>query len=83
MRKILNFGHTVGHAIETLSFDTHTPLLHGEAVIYGILAESKISNLRGLISDKQMELIEQKLHELGYDLQISGYKYKEIYKNLK
>ena len=34
-RKKLNFGHTLGHAIETQSFDTANPLSHGEAVIIG------------------------------------------------
>ncbi len=34
-RKKLNFGHTLGHAIETQSFDTASPLSHGEAVIIG------------------------------------------------
>lgn len=40
VRKILNFGHTVGHAIEAYSL-THDadPLLHGEAVAFGMIAE--------------------------------------------
>ncbi len=43
-RKILNFGHTVGHAIESFSL-THDsdPLLHGEAIILGMIAELKLS----------------------------------------
>jgi len=34
-RKKLNFGHTLGHAVETYSFNTENPLSHGEAVIIG------------------------------------------------
>ncbi|PJC82535.1 3-dehydroquinate synthase, partial [Candidatus Roizmanbacteria bacterium CG_4_8_14_3_um_filter_35_14] len=37
LRKVLNFGHTIGHAIESLSWKTDSPLLHGEAVAIGIV----------------------------------------------
>jgi len=40
LRKILNFGHTVGHAIESLS---HFRLLHGEAISIGMVTEAKLS----------------------------------------
>jgi len=39
LRKSLNFGHTIGHAIESLSMKKGTPLLHGYAVAQGIIAE--------------------------------------------
>ncbi len=44
IRKALNFGHTIGHAIETYSqkHDTN-PLLHGEAIAIGMICESFIS----------------------------------------
>jgi len=43
-RKVLNFGHTVGHAFETYSlYYDDEPLLHGEAVAIGIICESYIS----------------------------------------
>jgi 3-dehydroquinate synthase len=43
IRKSLNFGHTIGHAIESSSFQTTEPLLHGEAVAYGMVAEAYLS----------------------------------------
>lgn len=43
-RKILNFGHTVGHAIETAFFKTTRPLLHGEAVAIGMICETYLSH---------------------------------------
>jgi len=38
IRKILNFGHTIGHAIESHCLTTDLPLLHGEAVAMGMCA---------------------------------------------
>ena len=43
-RKLLNFGHTVGHAIETYSMENQSNgLLHGEAVAIGIICEAFLS----------------------------------------
>lgn len=44
LRKILNFGHTIGHAIETHSIDhDEKPLLHGEAIAIGMICEAFLS----------------------------------------
>jgi 3-dehydroquinate synthase len=44
LRKVLNFGHTIGHAIESYSQKNDPdPLLHGEAIAIGIVCESFIS----------------------------------------
>ncbi len=44
LRKILNFGHTLGHAFESFSLEHHDlPLLHGEAIALGIMAEADLS----------------------------------------
>lgn len=45
LRKILNFGHTAGHAFESLSFETGADLTHGEAVAHGMLVELILSHL--------------------------------------
>lgn len=43
-RKVLNYGHTVGHAIETFSLQNdNEPLIHGEAIAIGLICESYIS----------------------------------------
>lgn len=42
-RKALNFGHSIGHAIESLSLHSASPLLHGEAIILGMMAEVLLS----------------------------------------
>lgn len=43
IRKALNFGHTIGHAIESWSLTTDKPLLHGYAVAYGMIGELYLS----------------------------------------
>lgn len=44
IRKALNFGHTVGHAFESLSFKKNQPLLHGHAVAIGLVCELFLSH---------------------------------------
>lgn len=43
LRKILNFGHTIGHAVESYFLNTPTQLLHGEAIAIGMLTEAYLS----------------------------------------
>ena len=57
LRKILNFGHTLGHAIETHFLGTSAILLHGEAIAAGIILESYLSSSFGELSAKALEEI--------------------------
>lgn len=41
-RKLVNFGHTIGHAIESLSHKRDDHLLHGEAIAIGMVAEARL-----------------------------------------
>ena len=43
IRKALNFGHTIGHAFESYAMKTGRPILHGHAVVYGMIAELYLS----------------------------------------
>lgn len=52
-RKILNFGHTIGHSLEILLLDSKKEILHGEAIIIGMIIESHISFQKKLISKKE------------------------------
>lgn len=53
MRKLLNFGHTLGHVIETYSLSDKglNPLLHGEAVAVGMILEAYLSFKKGLLTE--------------------------------
>jgi 3-dehydroquinate synthase len=77
-RKILNFGHTIGHAIEALSWNTATPLRHGEAVHLGMLVETKISNLSGILSDREAKVIEETLQQTGLPTKVKSIIVNEI-----
>ncbi len=58
LRKMLNFGHTIGHAIETYSLkNDKTPLKHGEAVVIGIICEAYLSKAILDLSNKELKQI--------------------------
>ncbi|HTE30085.1 MAG TPA: 3-dehydroquinate synthase [Chryseolinea sp.] len=50
LRKILNAGHTIGHAVESHLLNSGKRVLHGEAIAAGLIAESFIANKKGLLS---------------------------------
>jgi 3-dehydroquinate synthase len=59
-RKSLNYGHTIGHAIESycMASQDHDDLLHGEAVAAGMMIESYLSNLHAGLSNVDLQQIE-------------------------
>lgn len=69
-RKLLNFGHTIGHALESASLETNNPLLHGEAVGLGMIAEAQISQSYGLCDEKVLDDIKQSLEHAGLPTEI-------------
>jgi 3-dehydroquinate synthase len=46
----LNFGHTIGHAVESVLLASEIDILHGEAIVIGMICESKISFDRKIIT---------------------------------
>lgn len=69
LRKILNFGHTIGHALESYYFNTATPLSHGHAVALGLLLESKLSVEQATLTKQEFLSIETRIKSI-YALQI-------------
>ena len=58
LRKILNFGHTIGHALESLSIGHEArAILHGDAVALGMIAETRLSQLKAGLSETDAEII--------------------------
>jgi 3-dehydroquinate synthase len=73
IRKALNFGHTLGHAVESyfLENEEKTTLLHGEAIAVGIILESFISREKKLISEDDYFQIKNTLKSLFGTVEIS------------
>lgn len=57
VRKTLNFGHTIGHAVESLYLQTGNLIPHGEAVALGMICETYLAFLENLISSEVAEKI--------------------------
>ena len=67
LRKALNFGHTIGHAIEGIALDTDTPLLHGEAIAIGMICEAFLSHhLLGLPKQQLTQISQFVLQTYGH-----------------
>ncbi len=70
-RKILNFGHTIGHAVESCFLKANTPLLHGEAVAIGMICEAYLSMKIMGLSTKDLEVISKSISETFQKVDIS------------
>jgi 3-dehydroquinate synthase len=63
LRRILNFGHTIGHAIEAET--AYLRLLHGEAVGWGMLAATRLAELTGTLQSKEADRIARAICSYG------------------
>jgi 3-dehydroquinate synthase len=63
LRRVLNFGHTVGHALETATGYRH--FLHGEAVAWGMVAAANIAAAVGMLDQSSAQRIIEAVHGLG------------------
>ncbi|PKL46295.1 MAG: 3-dehydroquinate synthase [Planctomycetes bacterium HGW-Planctomycetes-1] len=66
-RRILNYGHTIGHAVESAS---NYKILHGQAVAIGIIAANIIEQKRGLADEKRLEELKNLFAKLDISLKI-------------
>lgn len=80
LRKSLNFGHTIGHAIEKTA---DYKLKHGEAVALGILAETRISQELGLINQIGAEKIYDLIKKAGFKSSIDKKHISSIMENTR
>lgn len=79
IRKTLNFGHTIGHAIESLCLEDGKPILHGEAVALGMICETHLAYLENLIDEKTSELVIHHIQRYFSFLDISSYDDSKIF----
>lgn len=85
IRKTLNFGHTLGHAIESyyLSHPKKEKLLHGEAIAIGMIQALYISNKISNFPDKSLKEITKKILELFPKVKITNKDFEKIIDLLK
>lgn len=67
LRKILNFGHTIGHAVENLS---DYGITHGEAISIGMVAEGKLAAEMGLWSGEELPRLENLIKQAGLPTEV-------------
>lgn len=79
LRAILNFGHTFGHAVETLS---DFSMLHGECVGIGMLSGLYFSAKRGLVGENEVRKCEELLKFFELPVRIKDYSVAEIHKQM-
>jgi 3-dehydroquinate synthase len=63
LRRILNYGHTVGHALEAVT--KYRRFRHGEAIAYGMLAAADLAVARGALADRERRALAQLIALLG------------------
>lgn len=80
LRKIVNFGHTMGHAIETLT--GYKRYSHGEAISIGMVVESRIANRLGYFSAKDMTRITALFDKFGISTKLPKINADKIIKEL-
>ena len=79
-RKILNFGHTIGHALESQSLKNNRDLFHGEAIAIGMAVETLLSKSRGFLSEVECIQILDKL-EAAFTLEkIDRFEFSDLLK---
>ncbi len=81
IRKLLNFGHTIGHAIESVALKNESGLAHGEAVAIGMICEAYLSNIHCQLSKEELSQIVQFINKVYPHFSIKGIE-EEVMKNM-
>lgn len=82
-RILLNFGHTLGHAIETESHQLGKPLRHGEAVALGMVAAARLSVKQGLTGVATMHRLVAILNALKLPVDIDPWLTQQTFARLR
>jgi len=82
LRKILNFGHTIGHAIETFALSWgENRLLHGEAIAIGMICEAYLSHKKLGLPELDLKQIEQYILQLYGKVKLDEKDFPSIFQN--
>jgi 3-dehydroquinate synthase len=63
LRRVLNFGHTVGHALEAVT--KYRRFRHGEAIAFGMLAAAALAVARGALAERERQALTSVITQLG------------------
>jgi 3-dehydroquinate synthase len=80
-RRILNFGHTIGHALEAIT--RYRRFRHGEAIAYGMLAAGRVSAARGLMPEDDEARLRDLIMHMGPLPPIADLRVKEALEAVK
>jgi len=80
-RAVLNYGHTIGHAIEVAA--GYRRYNHGEAVAVGMIAAARIARARGWLNEADVLLHEELISAAGLPLTMAKVAAAEVFSNLK
>jgi 3-dehydroquinate synthase len=79
LRKILNYGHTIGHAVETYSLiNDAKPLTHGEAIAIGMICEAFLSSKNNTLSQEELKDITTYISSLYPSYYIKEASFKQL-----
>lgn len=78
LRKTLNFGHTIGHAIESLFLSEGEQVTHGECVALGMICETELAHLEGLIPTSTRDEVIQGICHFFSKLKINHFPIESI-----
>jgi len=80
LRNILNYGHTIGHAVESVS---DFKMRHGPAVAIGMVAAARISNKMGMLADDELDRLKNVIERAGLPIKIPGLEKEKILHMIK
>ena len=80
LRNILNYGHTIGHALESVS---NFSIGHGSAVAIGMLAAARISHMMGILDGNEVVRLKKVIEQAGLPTEMPNLKSTEIIKAMK
>lgn len=79
LRAILNFGHTIGHAIESVS---NFELLHGECVSLGMVGALKMAKLLEMVNEDTLKKVVAILTKVGLPVKLEGLDVEKVYNQM-
>lgn len=78
LRKILNAGHTIGHALESYFISNRKPILHGEAIAIGLISEAYIAWNKKMLSKAELDDIVRYIRSIFNKVNLDEHQISEI-----